>query len=129
MSDGEFIDIPIIEIVPGWSPMEITDLDELDDAQIKVNALIAEIEYQIDMHDTRPPPDRDLEWLARAKKALKFKKIAAQCVNNQRAKMKRLKKIQEQKDRDQVLLKVIRNNSTDEQFKQWVELAGLGVAA
>lgn len=87
--EADDIEIPVIEIEPGWDATSMESIEECEDASIKVNAIIAEIEFQIDMFDATPERDRDYEWLARAKRALKYKKIAAQCVNNCRGRIAR----------------------------------------
>jgi hypothetical protein len=124
ISDAEraFVTIPVLEIVPGWAVDDINTIDECDDAHVKIMALIAEIEYQIDMHDARYPSDRDYEWLARAKRALKFKKASAQAINNSRARIGRLEKKNRQETQDKRMIDLIRQEVSPEQFGRWVHI-------
>jgi hypothetical protein len=48
--DPEDIVIPVIEIVAGWAADSMETMEDCEDAMIKCNAMIAEIEYQIDLH-------------------------------------------------------------------------------
>lgn len=75
------IEIPIIEISPGWAADSINTDEDFNDAFAYLMSAVAQIEYQIDMEDSKPLANQDRVWLARAKCALKYKKAALGIAN------------------------------------------------
>ena len=69
------IEIPIIEIAPGWAAEDVKTDDDYDDAYAYLMAAVAEIEFQIEMNTLRGN-EADPEWAARARRALKYKRAA-----------------------------------------------------
>lgn len=112
---GDII-IPVIEIVDGWAADSMETVEDCEDAHIKCMALIAEIEFQIDLCEARPQLQRDLEWLARAKRALKYKKLAAQIVSNCRGRITKAERRASQAARDQRLLETLKKHVAPDLF-------------
>lgn len=123
MSFDTEIVIPVLEIVPGWDVDDLETIEDCEDAHVKLMCIIAEIEYQIDSHDARMPIDRDLEWVARAKRALKYKRAAAQCVNNKRGRIGRAQKQDAQDSDDRRLLAIIKAHASREDWNFWCRLS------
>jgi hypothetical protein len=125
LADLGEIYIPVIEIEDGWAADSMESIEECEDATIKCNVLIAEIEFQIDMFETKPAIDRDYGWLARAKRALKYKKIAAQCVNNCRSRIVKEEKRALQNSYDRRVLDQLKAHVEPELWSKCVKLAAV----
>lgn len=100
--------IPVIEIVPGWAADDVHTIEDCEDAHIKCMALAAEIEFHIDLFEAKPENNRDYAWLARAKRALKYKKLAAQIVSHCRGRITKQAKRDAEKAFDRRLLNLIK---------------------
>lgn len=122
----EDIEIPDIEITEGWVAREIATLDECDDAFAYLSAVCASIDFQMDMENLKPEPQRDGAWLARARCALRYKKAALAIVQTRRNQIGRQERQAFQNQRDRVLLEHIKATLPAVQFAELVR--GSGVA-
>lgn len=120
------IEIPIIEITEGWAAEDCKTRERCDDAFAYLMSAVAGIEYQIDMELTKPKPQQDREWIAKASCALKYKRAALQIVNQQRSVINAAETREWSGRRDARLLEFIRANVTDAQFLEWVRASGVG---
>lgn len=94
MSDD--IEVPVIEIVDGFTVDDIETLDDCDDAFAILTALVASIEYRVDEFKFR---DQEFsEECRRAKAALRWKKAALNAVQSKRSRITR--KAEEKKQND-----------------------------
>lgn len=117
------VSIPVIEIVPGWAADDVSSVEECEDAHVKCMALCAEIEFQIDMFEVKRAVERDYGWLARAKRALKYKKLAAQIVNNSRSRLQKEAKQAAQDSADRRLLEQLKKRVDPVVFSECIRLA------
>jgi hypothetical protein len=115
------IEIPIIEIGPGWAAESVKTDQDCDDAFAYLMSAVAQIEYQLDMEDAKLLAHQNREWLARAKCALKYKKAALQIVNQRRSRINENGKRAWQDSRDRRLLEYIRKIVPDTAFIEWVK--------
>jgi hypothetical protein len=122
------VSIPVIEIVPGWAADSMTSLEDCEDAHIKCMALCAEIEFQIDMFDAKPQIERDYSWLARAKRALKYKKLAAQIVSNCRGRIAKAERQAKQDTLERRLIDLLKAHVEPALYSKCVKLAELAAA-
>jgi hypothetical protein len=104
---NEGIEIPIIEISPGWTVDEVKTLDDCDDAFAYLTGAICAIENKIDSADetgaTTGVAYRKL------KRALRWKKAALQVVATKRGRITREAKQIEQASHDKRLVNIIRD--------------------
>lgn len=119
------VSIPVIEIVPGWAADDVHSVEECEDAHVKCMALCAEIEFQIDMFEAKPAIERDYGWLARAKRALKYKKLAAQIVNNCRSRLQKEAKQAAHDSADRRLLDQLKRRVDPALFSECIRLASI----
>jgi hypothetical protein len=99
------IDIPIVEIGPGWTVDDIKTIDDCDDAFAYLTGAICSIENAI----SRMEDERDLgSKLRQTKGALRWKKAALQIVATRRGKLQRELSRKEQNTRDRELLDIIK---------------------
>jgi hypothetical protein len=115
------IEIPIIEIEPGWAADSVKTDQDCDNAFAYLVSAVAQIEYQIDFEDSKLLAHQNKEWLARAKCALKYKKAALQIVNLRRGRINQEAKRAWQDSKDRRLLEYIRKIVPDATFLEWVK--------
>lgn len=120
------VEIPIIEITDGWAADSVKTREECNDAFAYLMAACAGIEFQIDTELAKPKPNWDLNWLARARCALKFKKAALQIVQVRRSMIAEEIKEARKRERDTKLLEYIRSMVPDRQFLDWLRGSGVG---
>lgn len=116
----EDIEIPVIEITEGWAAESVKSAKDCDDAFAYLMSACAQIEFQIDTELTKPKNFHDLNWLARANCALKYKKAALQIVNQRRSQINLAAKQAAHNTRNQKLLEFIRTQVSDDQFMGWI---------
>lgn len=116
--------IPVIEISEGWPVTEVKDIDDCDDAFAYLTSAIVQIESQIDLANL-DLSSRDVEWLIRAKGALKYKKAALQLVQNRRKKIHDVIKRTRQKEYNIKLINFIKSEVPTHTFMEWVRLSGV----
>lgn len=116
----EDIEIPVIEITESWAAESVQTPKDCDDAFAYLMSACAQIEFQIDTELTKPKNFQDVNWLARANCALKYKKAALQIVNQRRSQINLAAKIAAHNTQNQKLLEFIRANVSDEQFMRWI---------
>jgi hypothetical protein len=118
------LDIPVIEIRDGWAAEEVSSEQECLNAYAYLMSAVAEIEYQIDCYDLGQPFFTDPLWIARARRALKYKRAALQIVNTRKGQMARAHREKREREGNAMLLNHIRDKVSDEQFLQWVRESG-----
>lgn len=115
------INIPDIEIGPGWAVSDIETEEDCDDAFAYLMAAVAEIEYQLELYDegvgenTQRP-----QWAANARRALKYKRAALQILNTMRKKIANEEKQKSRERFERQLIDHIRGRVGDQQFHTWV---------
>jgi len=120
------IEIPIIEIGPGWAAESVKTEEDFNDAFAYLMSAVAQIEYQIDFEDSKPFAQQDKAWLARAKCALKYKKAALHIINQRQGRIKEKAKRAWQDSRDRRLLEYIRKTVPDATFMDWMKASNCG---
>lgn len=122
----EDIEIPTIEITEGWAAASVNSQKDCDDAFAYLMSACAQIEFQIDTELTKPKNFQDLNWIARANCALKYKKAALQIVNQRRSSINAAAKQVAHDTRNQRLLEHIRASVPDETFMKWIRESEVG---
>ena len=117
--------IPIIDISDGWSIDDIETEEDCDEAYAYLMAAVAEIEYQLDMEQTKPIAEQRWPWKNGAKRALKYKRAALQLVGFKRGQINEARKWELQNSKDRKLLEFIRSVTDDKEFLEWVRAAGV----
>lgn len=102
------IEIPVIEIEPGWSVSDLHTIEDCDDANAILIAAVAGIEMQIELASFKPLNLQDPEWTARAKGALRFKKAALGIVMNRRGAINRAEELKRLDRENEQLLAFVR---------------------
>lgn len=120
----EDVVIPDIEIDDGWSVHDVKTFEDCEDANAYLVSAVAAIEYAIDIEDAKPQHQQDLEWRAKARCALRYKKAALSIVSSKRSKLRADAERDFLNRRDAILLEYIRTRVTDEQFLNWVAGSG-----
>ncbi len=69
--------------------------------------------------------DQDLQWMARARCALKYKKAALSIINIKRGRIADDAKKERQFRADRILLDHIKDQVSDADFKRWVNESGI----
>lgn len=116
--------IPDIEIDAGWPVSDVKTLDDCDDAYAYLMSACAAIEYDIEMEAVKPILQRDDEWAARARCALKYKKAALGIVSVKRGRFNDEKRREVGNVRDRTLLEYIRTHVPNDQFLDWIVASG-----
>lgn len=99
------IEVPVVEIVRGWTVDEIETLDDCDDAFAVLTGAICSIESQIE-EAQEAGKDRG-EWFRRLKTALRWKKAALQIVQTKKGRITRAARAEAQKAEDRRLLSIL----------------------
>lgn len=99
------IEVPVVEIVKGWTVDEIETLDDCDDAFAVLTGAICNIESQIE-EAQETGQDRG-EWFRRLKMALRWKKAAIQIVQTKKGRITRAARAEAQNVRDRRLLSIL----------------------
>lgn len=119
------VEIPRIEIAPGWYADAVSSEEECDRAHAFLTAACAVIERDLDLLAARnADTQEDLEWEARAKCALKFKKGAMAIVQRVGGRLKRAAEIEQKKRYETAMLRIIRKEVDSAQYNQWATKAG-----
>lgn len=119
------IEIPVIEITEGWAASDVKTADDYEDAFSYLMAAVAQIEFQIEVENIKPPAQRDKLWLARASCALKYKKAALQIIAHSRARQSERERRAVQERRDRVVLDHIKASVPHSTFMEWVRTSGV----
>lgn len=129
---GQHLDdiaIPDIEITPGWAVSDLKTEEDCDDAFAYLMAAVAEIEYQLELHDVGVSPiPQTAQWAANARRALKYKRAALQILNTTRKRLSEEEKRQQRERFERQLLDHIRGSVGDQEFHKWVGECSLVVA-
>lgn len=78
-----------IIIEDGYSLGDVKTIEDCDEARVILTDIVANMECQLDQYPEGP--ESDPSWRARAKKALRWKKLAMQFVMERRAELMRAK--------------------------------------
>ena len=114
------VEIPDIEISDDWPVSEVKTIQDCDDAFCYLMSAVAQIEYQIETEELRHPAEREGEWLASARCALKYKKAALQMVGYIRGRIEKKAKQEAQLQADRILLDHIKKQVPVQQFQDWL---------
>ncbi len=119
------IEIPDIEIDAGWPVSDSKTIEDCDDAFAFLMSAVASIEYALDVEMIKKVADQDLQWMARARCALKYKKAALSIINIKRGRISNDAKRERQNRADRILLDYIRDQVSVDDFKKWVNESGI----
>ncbi len=113
------IEIPDIEIEPGWLARDVATIEDCDDAFAILTAACAGIEMQIDLEAFKPLAEQRGEWAARAKAALRFKRAALNIVQFRRTAINDQIKANRSRDYNSQLLAFVKEATPAD---EWVRL-------
>lgn len=113
------LEIPDIEIEPGWMARDVDTIEDCDDAFAILTGACAGIEMQIDLEGFKPLSQQRGDWVARAKAALRFKKAALAIVGHRRSAINERNRRERQETEDKRLLLFIKEAIP---AAQWVDL-------
>jgi hypothetical protein len=104
---GDYIDdieIPVVYITDDWEVDDVETIDDCEDAHTLLISQCAAIEHRIDMLQLHREKSSEI---ARAKAALKWKKLALALVNAKKGKLSRIAQIERDNSRDRLVLSYI----------------------
>ena len=113
------IEIPDIEIMPGWLARDVATVEDCDDAFALLTAACAAIEMQIDVEGFKPLQMQRGDWVARAKAALRFKKGALSIVQTRRSAINEKSRQERAETEDRRLLAFVKGALPP---NQWLEI-------
>jgi hypothetical protein len=98
------IEIPVVYITDGWAVDDIETIDDCEDAHTLLISQCAAIEHRIDLLQLQRGKSSDI---ARAKAALKWKKLALALINAKKGKLSRIAQIERENSQDRLILSYI----------------------
>lgn len=112
--------IPEIMVADGWPVSAVQTVEQCDEAYAYLNAAVAEMEYQLELHDLGQSPYTDPVWPAACRRALKYKRTALRLVDSRRKLISERERKELLNSKDNRLLTLIKGSVRPTQWSAWV---------